>query len=124
MTTTKNRTTEERVEPGIIKRRSHRTGQLLPHLWISYTKPGGGTVREPANTTNVTAARKLRAKRLEEVGKGIPGRASERTTISALLDAFEQEAIRRHRTCPRCTVTTESCARHLAPCASATSPPR
>jgi hypothetical protein len=122
--TTTTHPTQQQIEPGIFRRWSPRTGKLIPDLWIHYPKPGGGTVREPANTTNVTAARKLRAKRLEEVGKGIPGRASERTTISALLDAFEQEAIRRHRTCPRCTVTTESCARHLAPCASATSPPR
>jgi integrase len=92
--------TQQHIEAGIYRRWSPRTGKLVPSLWIHYPKPGGGTVREPANTTNVAAARKLRAKRLEEVGRGIPGRATERTTLNALLDAFEQEAIRRGRDLP------------------------
>jgi integrase len=49
---------------------------------------------------SIVAARKLRAKRLEEVGHGIPGRDTERTTFNALLDAFEKEAIRRGRDLP------------------------
>jgi integrase len=100
MTTTKNRTTEERVEPGIFKRRSHRTGLLLPHLWISYPKPGGGTVRESTGSASLVAARKLRAKRLDEVGRGLAVHASTRTTVNDVLDAFEQEAIRQGRDLP------------------------
>ena len=98
--TTTTHPTQQHIEPGIFRRWSPRTGKLIPDLWIHYPKPGGGTVREPANTTNVAVARKLRAKRLEEVGKGIPGRDTERTTLNALLDAFEQEAIRRGRDLP------------------------
>jgi integrase len=99
MTSTMTKT-QVPVEPGIYRRRSWRTGDVMPGLWIHYPKPGGGTIREPAHTTNVAAARKLRAKRLEEVGRGIPGRATERVTVNALLDAFEQEAIRRGRDLP------------------------
>jgi integrase len=93
-------TTTQTIEPGIYRRISHRTHQPLPGLWIHYPRLGGGTVREPAHTTSVAVARKLRATRMVEVGKGIPGRDTERTTINALLDAFEQEAIRRGRDLP------------------------
>jgi integrase len=94
---TQDRRTQEHIEPGIYRRISWRTGEPMPGLWIHYPKPGGGTVREPARTTNAAVARKLRAKRLDEVGRGIPGRATERVTIDALLDAFTTEATRRGR---------------------------
>jgi hypothetical protein len=103
MTTT--HPTQQQIEPGIYRRWSPRTGKLVPTLWIHYPKPGGGTVREPANTTTVAVARKLRAKRLDEVGRGVYLHATSHATVNDLLDAFEQKAIRRGRTCPRSAAT-------------------
>ena len=80
--------TQEWVEAGIYRRIDPRTGKVLPKLWIHYPKPGGGTEREPAHTTNVVAARKLRARRMEETGRGEPGRATEKVRVNALLDAL------------------------------------
>jgi integrase len=75
------------IEPGIYKRRDPRTGRVLPKLWIHY--PGkNGTEREPAGTTSLVAARKLRAKRMEEHGRGEPGRAAEKVRVGELLDAL------------------------------------
>jgi integrase len=98
--TTTTHPTQQQIEPGIFRRWSPQTGRPIPVLWIAYPKPGGGTIRESTGSTSLIAARKLRAKRLEEVGHGIPGRDTERTTVNALLDAFEQEAVRRGRDLP------------------------
>jgi integrase len=79
--------TQEQVEAGIYRRKDPRTGKVLPKLWIHY--PGrDGTVREPAHTTSVITARKLRAKRLEQHGRGEPGRAAELVRVGTLLDAL------------------------------------
>lgn len=80
--------TQEWVEPGIYRRFDPRTGKVLPKLWIHYPKPGGGTEREPTHTTSVVTARKLRAKRMEEAGRGEPGRAGEQVRIGDLLEAL------------------------------------
>ena len=76
------------VEPGIYRRVDPRTQKLLPKLWIHYPGPNGKTAREPADTTNVVQARKLRAKRMEEHGRGEPGRAAEKVRVNELLDAL------------------------------------
>jgi integrase len=79
--------TMETVEPGIYRRVDPRSGKVLPKLWVHY--PGkDGTAREPAHTTSVVAARKLRAKRLEQYGRGEPGRAAEQVRVAVLLDAL------------------------------------
>jgi integrase len=80
--------TMQTVEPGIYRRVDPRSGKVLPKLWIHYPKPGGGTEREPAHTTSLVTARKLRAKRLAEAGCGEPGRSAEQVTITTLLDAL------------------------------------
>ena len=78
----------ETVEPGIYRRLDPRTGKVLPKLWIHYPGPNGKTVREPTGGTGIVAARKLRAKRLEEHGRGEPGRAGEKVRVGELLDAL------------------------------------
>ena len=78
----------ETVEPGIFRRMDPRTGKVLPKLWIHYPGPHGKTVREPTGGTGIVAARKLRAKRLEEHGRGEPGRAGEKVRVGELLDAL------------------------------------
>jgi integrase len=80
--------TMETVEPGIYRRRDPRSGKMLPTLWIHYPKPGGGTDRESADTTSIVLARKKRAKRMEEAGRGEPGRAADKVRTGALLDAL------------------------------------
>ena len=79
--------TMETVEPGIYRRVDPRSGKVLPKLWVHYPGPTG-TVREPTHTTSIVAARKLRAKRLEQHGRGEPGRAAEQVRVAALLDAL------------------------------------
>jgi integrase len=81
--------TMETVEPGIYRRVDPRSGRVLPKLWIHYPKPGGGTEREPTHTTSIVQARKLRAKRMEEAGRGEAGRAAEQVRIGTLLDALQ-----------------------------------
>jgi hypothetical protein len=71
------RKTMETVEPGIFRRVDPRSGKVLPKLWIHYPGRNGRTEREPTHTTNVVQARKLRAKRLEQHGRGEPGRGAE-----------------------------------------------
>jgi integrase len=78
----------ETVEPGIYRRLDPRTGRVLPKLWIHYPGPNGKTLREPTGGTGIVAARKLRAKRLEEHGRGEPGRAGEKVRVGDLLDAL------------------------------------
>jgi integrase len=65
----------------------HRTGEPIPWLWIHYTV-NGKTTREPTRTTNVVKARKLRAKRMEQHGRGEPGRSAEKVLVGELLDAL------------------------------------
>src|SRR5262249_2740576 len=63
-----------------------RSGRVLPKLWIHYPKPDGGTEREATHTTSIVKARQLRAKRMEEAGRGEPGRAAEKVLVNALFD--------------------------------------
>src|SRR5262249_1199457 len=56
--------------------------------WIHYPRSGGGTERESAETTSIVKARKKRAKRMEEAGRGEPGRAAEKVRVNDLLDAL------------------------------------
>ena len=77
------------VEPGIFRRIDPRSGKVLPKLWIHYPGKDGKTEREPTHTTSIVAARKLRAKRLEQHGRGEPGRAAERLRVRELLEALK-----------------------------------
>jgi integrase len=79
--------TMQTVEPGIFRVFDHRSGKLLPTLHIHYPGRDGKTERETAHTTNLVAARKFRAKRLEEHGRGEPGRAAEKVLVRELLAA-------------------------------------
>jgi integrase len=80
--------TMQTVEPGIFRRIDRRTGRVLPTLWVHY--PGRDkTERESARTTSLVVARKFRAKRMEEHGRGEPGRAAEKVRMAELLDAVE-----------------------------------
>jgi integrase len=79
----------ETVEPGIFRRIDPRSGKVLPKLWIHHPGPDGKTRREPTGATSLVAARKLRAKRIEEHGRGEPGRAAEKIRMGELLDAVE-----------------------------------
>jgi len=72
------------VEPGIYRRIHPRTGQILPRLWVHYQR-GRETIHEPVQTTRITEARKLRARRMTEAARGDPGRSSERLTVEQLL---------------------------------------
>jgi len=76
------------IEPGIFKRIDPRSGKVLPKLWIHYPGRDGKTEREPAHTTSAVTARKLRAKRMEEHGRGEPGRAAEKVRVGELLAAL------------------------------------
>src|SRR5205823_6846842 len=58
----------------------------LPKLWIHYPGRDGTTEREPAHTTSPVVARKLRAKRMEQHGRGEPGRAAERLRVRDLVE--------------------------------------
>jgi hypothetical protein len=89
--------TMETVEPGIFRRTDPRTGTLLPKLWIHYPGRDGRTVREPTHGTSVVQARKLRAKRLEQHGRGEPGRAAEQVRVDALLDTLVLDYQVNHR---------------------------
>src|SRR5688572_12798898 len=71
------------VEPDIVKRIDSRSGKVLPKLWIHYSA-NGKTEREPTGTTSIVKARKLRAKRMEQHGRGEPGRRAEIVTMDAL----------------------------------------
>ena len=73
------------VEPGIFKRIDWRSGKVLQKLWIHYPGKDGKTAREPTGSTSVVGARKLRAKRLEEHGRGELGRAAEKVLVRDLL---------------------------------------
>lgn len=76
----------ETVEPGIFRRIDPRTGKLLPRLWIKYQDVDGETVRESTRSTSIRAARKLRARRMEQADRGEPGRSAERLRVGELLD--------------------------------------
>ena len=76
------------VEPGIFKRVDPRSGKVLPKFWIHYPGKDGKTEREPTHTTSLVKARRLRAKRMEEHGRGEPGRAAEKVRVADLLDAL------------------------------------
>jgi integrase len=80
--------TMETVEPGIFRRVDPRSGKVLPRLWIHYPGREGHTEREPTHTTSIVQARKLRAKRLEQHGRGEPGRSAEEVRVNDLLDAL------------------------------------
>jgi len=80
--------TMETVEPGIFRRVDPRSGKVLPKLWIHYPGREGQTEREPTHTTSIVQARKLRAKRLEQHGRGEPGRSAEQVKVETLLDAL------------------------------------
>src|SRR5262249_27641322 len=80
------------VEPGIFKRVDPRTGRVLPKLWIHYPGKDGKTEREPTHTTSIVNARKLRAKRLEQHGRGEAGRAAERILVRELLADYQTDA--------------------------------
>src|SRR5690349_7184097 len=81
----------ERVEAGVYRRVDLRTGRVLPLLWISYTV-NRKLYREGTRTTSIVAARKLRARRLVEMGRGEPGKAAEKICVGELLDAYEVHA--------------------------------
>ena len=80
--------TMETVEPGIYRRIDTRSGKVLPKLWIHYPGPRGKTEPEPTHTTSIVQARKLRAKRMEEAGRGEPGRAAQKVRVDELLEAL------------------------------------
>jgi integrase len=80
--------TIETIEVGIYRRRDTRTGKLLPKLWIHYTNAAGKTQLESTGGTSLIAARKLRAKRMEQAGRGEPGRTAEKLRVNDLFDAF------------------------------------
>jgi len=79
------------VEPGIFRRIDPRSTKVLPKLWIHYPGRNGKTEREPAHTTSPVAARKLRAKRMEQHGRGEPGRAAEKLRVGDLLDGVRYQ---------------------------------
>ena len=64
---------------------------ILLTLWISYTV-NRRLYREGTKTTSITVARKLRARRLVEMGRGEPGKAAEKILVGELLDAYEVNA--------------------------------
>jgi hypothetical protein len=78
---------QETIEPGIYRRIDTR-GVVLPRLWIHYPGAGGTTIREPAHTTSLPKARRLRTKRLEQHRRGEPGRAAEQIRVGELLDGY------------------------------------
>jgi integrase len=80
--------TMDTVEAGIFRRVDPRSGKVLPKLWIHYPGREGHTEREPTHTTSIVQARKLRAKRMEEAGRGEPGRLAEKVRVGELLDAL------------------------------------
>src|SRR5438094_1850199 len=84
--------TMEWVEPGLYRRVDPRSGQVLPKLWIHYPGRNGKTEREPAHTTTPVVARKLRAKRMEQHGRGEAGRAAERIRVDELLTHYQTDA--------------------------------
>src|SRR5260221_10133460 len=79
------------VEVGIYKRIDLRSGRVLPLLWIAYSV-NRKLYREGTGTTSIVAARKLRARRLVEMGRGEPGRSAEKVLVGELLDAYEVNA--------------------------------
>lgn len=86
--TTATSTTIVTLEPGIFRRIDPRSGRVLPRLWIHYPGRDGKKQQESTGGTSIIAARKLRAKRLEQHGRGEPGRAAEIVKVDALLDAL------------------------------------
>ena len=82
--------TMETVEPGIFRRVDRgNCRRCSPKLWIHYPGRNGSTEREPTHTTSVVQARKLRAKRLEQHGRGEPGRTEEKVRVYDLLNALQ-----------------------------------
>jgi hypothetical protein len=78
--------TIQTVEPGIFRRFDPRSGRLLPRLSVKYQDADGKTIRESTGSTSIRAARKLRAHRMDQAGRGEPGRLAERLTVGKLLN--------------------------------------
>ncbi len=84
--------------PSICRFDVHAAAALV-HRSVSWmrhdgrTLPGvrrtvrGKVVRERAGTTSIVAARKVRARRLVDMGRGEPGKSAEKVLVRELLDA-------------------------------------
>ena len=82
---------QRKLPPGIYERRPGGT------LWVMFYDGNGNKIRLSTGTTKITEAKKLRAEKLCEAGKGVDVKLMARTTINDLLNLVETDYLAKNR---------------------------